>query len=75
NPEEARRFIEWFGQASIQMEWQERFDSLPANIHAQGNLDEFQRTISELPIQDVDWGFVAENFDSWAEHIILTYMP
>ena len=75
HPEEARRFIEWFGQAEIQIEWQERFDSLPANVNAQGNLDAFQTTISALPIQDIDWDFVAQHFDSWAEHIMLTYMP
>jgi len=75
NPDEARRFIEWFGTAQVQIEWQERFDSLPANVNALGNLDQFQRTISALPIQEVDWTFVSENFDAWAEHIMLTYMP
>ena len=75
NPEEARLFIEWFGSAQIQIEWQQRFDSLPANIHATNDLDDFQHTISALPIQEIDWDFVAENFDRWAEHIMLTYMP
>jgi len=75
NPEEARLFIEWFGSAQIQIEWQERFDSLPANVFATNNLDEFQHTISALPIQDIDWDYVAEHFDRWAEHIMLTYMP
>jgi len=75
NPEEARRFIEWFGTAQIQIEWQKRFDSLPANKYATNDLDDFQTTISALKIQDVDWGYVAEHIDAWAEHIMLTYMP
>ena len=75
NLEEAQLFIEWFGTAQIQTEWQLRFDSLPANVFAQDNLDEFQYTIASLPVQDVDWDVVAQYIDQWAEHIMLTYMP
>ena len=75
NLEEAQLFIEWFGTAQIQTEWQLRFDSLPANVFAQDNLDEFQHTIASLPVQNVDWGTVAQYIDQWAEHIMLTYMP
>jgi len=75
NLEEAQLFIEWFGTAQIQSEWQLRFDSLPANVFAQDNLNEFQYTIASLPVQNVDWDIVAQYIDQWAEHIMLTYMP
>jgi len=73
--EEVKRFIDWFGSAPIQTMWQERFDSLPANRYALANIDEFNRTIAALPIQEVDWEFVAAHIEAWAEHIYLTYMP
>ena len=73
--EEAQRFIDWFGSAYVQTLWQERFDSLPANRYALANIDAFNRTISQLPVQEVDWEFVATRIEDWAEHIYLTYMP
>jgi len=75
NLDEVQRFIDWFGSAYIQTLWQERFDSLPANRYALENIDDFNRTISQLPVQDVDWEFVASRIEEWAEHIYLNLMP
>ncbi|MCL2376326.1 MAG: extracellular solute-binding protein [Defluviitaleaceae bacterium] len=74
NEEEAKLFKEWFGSAQIQSEWAAMFDSLPANVNALEDIGEFNRMISALPVQNIDWEFVAQYIDAWAEHIMLNYM-
>ncbi len=74
NEEEAQRFMDWFGSAQIQGEWAEQFSTLPANVNAVDKANEFNQEIAELPAQDIDWGFVAENIDAWCEEIELNYM-
>jgi len=73
--EEAQRFIDWFGSAEVQEDWQMRFDSLPANPNAREDVSSFGEMISNLPQQQIDWAFVAENMSAWVEHIYANYMP
>ena len=73
-PEEAKRFVDWFGAADLQGRWAQQFSTLPANVNAVGMANDFNKVIAELPAQDIDWGLVAENIDAWCEKIILTYM-
>lgn len=74
-PEEAKRFVEWFGSAEFQGKWAQEFSTLPANMNAVGMANDFNKIIAELPAQDIDWQLVARNIDAWCEKIILTYMP
>jgi len=74
NVEEAKRFVDWFGSAQIQGEWAEKFSTLPANDKARQKANEFNQKIAALPVQEIDWKFVADNIDTWCEKIELTYM-
>ena len=73
-PEEAKRFVEWFGAADLQGKWAQEFSTLPANVNAVGMANDFNKVIAELPAQDIDWQLVSKNIDAWCEKIILTYM-
>lgn len=75
NEEEAKRFVEWFGSEQIQGEWAEQFSTLPANEKAVEKVNDFNKQIAEIPVQQIDWNFVAQNIDEWCEKIELTYMP
>lgn len=75
NVEEAKLFIDWLGSAEIYGAFAEAFPTIPANNYATDNLDEFNKTLSEIPVEPVDWAFIGENIDSWVEKIELTYMP
>lgn len=74
-PEEAQRFIDWFGSAEVQEDWQTRFDSLPANPNAHEDVSRFGEMINSLPRQQMGWAFVAENMGAWIAHIYENYMP
>lgn len=73
--EEAQRFIDWFGSAEVQADWQTRFDSLPANPNAHEDVSRFGEMVNSLPQQQMDWAFVAENMSAWVEHIYQNYLP
>ncbi|MCL2526934.1 MAG: extracellular solute-binding protein [Defluviitaleaceae bacterium] len=73
--EEAQRFIDWFGSAEVQADWQSRFDSLPANPNAHEDVSRFGEMINGLPQQRMDWAFVAENMGAWIAHISENYLP
>ncbi len=75
NLEESQRFVDWFGSAQIQGEWAQQFSTLPANNDALSGLNDFNKMISSLPAQDIDWSLAAKNIDAWCEKIELQYMP
>lgn len=72
--EEAQRFVDWFGSAKTQGAMAEAFSLLPANELALDSANDFNRAIAELPLQEIDWYFVASNIDAWMERIELQYM-
>ncbi len=74
NEEEAKSFVEWFGSSQIQGEWAEKFSTLPANEKAIDKVNDFNKQIANIPAQDIDWNFVAQNIDKWCEKIELTYI-
>lgn len=75
NLEESQRFVDWFGSAQIQGEWAQQFSTLPANNEALSGVSDFNRMISSLPAQNIDWSLTAKNIDAWCEKIELQYMP
>ncbi|SCZ07636.1 extracellular solute-binding protein [Alkaliphilus peptidifermentans] len=75
NLEESKRFLDWFGSAEIQGQWADKFYSLPANKEALSSAPEYIRSIDEsLSVQEIDWGFVGDHIDQWAEKIELEIM-
>lgn len=73
--EEAKRFVDWFGSATVQGDWCERFSTLPANEGAVDKANDFNKEIAKIPAQDIDWDLTAANIDAWCEKIMLQYMP
>jgi len=70
----AKDFVDWFGSAEFQQKWAEEWDTMPANTLATAGASEnMQNIFSTYPPQDIDWGFVAENIESWVEKIELQY--
>lgn len=68
----AQRFIDWFGSAEVQGEFAEKFNAMPANEKASEKANEDVKALYEaLEPQDIDWGFVADNVEQWAEKIEL----
>lgn len=73
--EEAKRFVDWFGSATVQGDWCEKFATLPANVGAVDKANDFNKVIAQLPAQAIDWDLTAANIDAWCEKIMLQYMP
>jgi iron(III) transport system substrate-binding protein len=70
--EKAKEFIDWFGSAEVQGSFAAEFGAMPANQGALDQVTDFQTTIFEnVKSQDIDWGFVTENIDSWVEKLEL----
>ena len=57
--EETLRFMEWF----------------TPEVRAQLRADDPVQRYAQLPMQDIDWEFVAQHIDAWVEHIYLNLMP
>ncbi|THJ67022.1 extracellular solute-binding protein [Arthrobacter echini] len=76
NQDTAKEFIDWFGSGDVQGRWAAEFDALPVNEvaleQAPPEVIEFNEQFTR---QDIDYGFVQENLDSWVEKIELEYMP
>ncbi|ACU86571.1 extracellular solute-binding protein, family 1 [Brachybacterium faecium] len=70
--ETAAAFIDWFGGAEVQAAWSNEFFTAPTNEAAleSANQDAVEMTDS-FALQEIDWGFVAENLDGWVEKIEL----
>ncbi|MCL2200650.1 MAG: extracellular solute-binding protein [Oscillospiraceae bacterium] len=74
NPEAARRFIDWFGQAEVMHDFSAEFGFVPAHPAALEGLPPFNSVIAGLPHQQIDWDFIAPRMGDWLEHILLNYM-
>jgi len=59
NMEEAQRFVNWLSP--------DIFEELEINV--------LSPRFADIPMQVIDWEFVAAHIDQWVEHIYLTYMP
>lgn len=70
--ETAGAFIDWFGSAEVQAGWSTEFFTAPTNEAARENADQEALEMTDsFTQQDIDWGFVSENLDSWIEKIEL----
>ncbi|ANY73723.1 ABC transporter substrate-binding protein [Paenibacillus ihbetae] len=71
----AERFVEWMGSAEVQGQFAAQFNAMPANTKAaeQANAS-VKELYSTLKPQELDWAFIAENMDQWAEKIELEIM-
>ena len=69
-------FINWFGSAEIQKGWSDEVGAIPANENALAAIDnqEIKDLMATVTTQDVDWGFVAEHINDWAEKVQLEYL-
>lgn len=70
----AERFVDWLGSA-VQGEFAAQFNSMPANTQAAEQANESVKALyASLKPQDLDWAFIAEHMDQWAEKIELQIM-
>ena len=69
-------FINWFGAAEQMKGWSDVAGAIPANQDAMAMVDDprIPALIENIPIQEVDWGFVSENVLDWVEKIQLEYL-
>nr|CAC27792.1 putative ABC-transporter [Paenibacillus durus] len=68
----AERFINWLGSAETQGEFAKEFNSMPANTKAAEQASEdVKKLYASIKTQTLDWAFIAENIDNWAEKIEL----
>lgn len=73
--ENAKKFIDWFGSAEVQGAWSKKFQSMPVNKDAISMADPSVVKFHQgLPQQEIDYTFVQEHMDEWAEKIELEYM-
>jgi iron(III) transport system substrate-binding protein len=71
----AQEFIDWFGSAEVQGAFAAEFNAMPVNEGAveQAN-PEVVALLSEIPRQEIDFGFVSENLGDWVEKVTLEYI-
>lgn len=76
NTELALDFINWFGCAEQMKGWSDNAGAIPANEEALAMVDDqnIKDMIANTKIQEIDWGFVAENVNDWVEKIQLEYL-
>jgi len=76
NAELALEFINWFGAAEQMLGWSNNAGAIPANKDALAQVTDQKIVdmINNTKVQDVDWGFVAENVTDWVEKIQLEYL-
>jgi iron(III) transport system substrate-binding protein len=72
----ALEFINWFGAAEQMLGWSNNAGAIPANKDALAQVTDQKIVdmINNTKVQDVDWGFVAENVTDWVEKIQLEYL-
>ena len=56
--------------------WSNNAGAIPANVDALAQVTDQKivNMINNTKVQDVDWGFVAENVTDWLEKIQLEYL-
>lgn len=75
NPDLAVDFLNWFGSAEVQLAWSDAWGTIPAHKDAlEGVSDDIKEMMSVLTPQELDWAFIAENMDAWAEKCELEYV-
>ncbi|OUM97229.1 MAG: ABC transporter substrate-binding protein [Thermobacillus sp. ZCTH02-B1] len=68
----AKRFIDWFGSAEMQGKFAAEFSAMPVIPEAaQQAPDHIKELFAKLKAQPLDWSFIAEHIDEWAEKIEL----
>lgn len=73
--EQARKFVDWFGNATTQGEWAKEFNSVPVNRKALAQANPAAVAFDkQFKTQDIDWAFVQSNIGPWMEKIQLQYM-
>lgn len=71
----AKDFIDWFGSPELQLEWSQKFGTIPAAKVAQEQTsDDIKEFMGKVHSQEIDWGVVAENIDQWVEKAELEYV-
>lgn len=71
----AKMFINWFGQAEIQVEYAKEFGVMPANIDAASELPEStQKLLDQVKPQEIDWDYVGKYLDQWVEKAELEFV-
>lgn len=70
--ETAQRFVEWFGSAEMQGKFAAEFSAMPVIPEAAEQApDHIKDLFANLKAQPLDWTFIAEHLDLWAEKIEL----
>ncbi|GHJ41982.1 extracellular solute-binding protein [Streptomyces sp. TS71-3] len=72
---DAKKFIDWFGSATVQAAWSKQFHTMPTNKDALAQADPAAVSdTNSFTEQDIDWSFVAEHLDQWIEKVELDYL-
>lgn len=72
NSKKAKEFIDWFGSADVQINWSNKFSTIPVNKLAFEKIrDEYKQIDSEIKKAEIDWKYVSKNVDKWVEKIEL----
>ncbi len=75
NKEEAQKFVDWLGSAEVQAKWAEKYGTIPVLPEALEKApQESKDLLNKVKVQQMDWGFIAENIDSWVEKATLEYV-
>lgn len=74
--EACEEFINWFGSSKIQAEWSNEFGTIPAHPDAlEVASQDVKDFMAKVPTPQVlDWTFIAENIDKWAEKVELEFV-
>jgi iron(III) transport system substrate-binding protein len=67
-----KAFIDWFGSASVQAAWSQKFFTAPANKDALANASQDAvKVTNSFTEQDIDWAWVASYLPKWIEKVEL----
>jgi len=68
----AQRFVEWFGSAEMQGKFAAEFSAMPVIPEAANQApDHIKQLFGNMKAQPLNWSFIAEHIDLWAEKIEL----
>ena len=68
-------FLNWLGSSDVQLDWSNHYGTIPCQKEALAQVsDDIKELMDVLKPQDLDWGFIAENVDSWVEKAELEYV-
>lgn len=73
--EEAKAFIDWFGNEENQTAFAQEFNAMPTNINAEKVANkEVKEMFDGIKVQELDWGFISEHIESWMEKVELEFL-